>query len=226
MQLPCQVPFVKPTLLPCGAEEMKFGWEISSPCRWSVGVCQTSIWLVMEKFQGRGEELGPRSTELLWQTSHVPFPPVQTLHFQGWRISDLPKPGSSSRCGAAPCPGTGPPQSMGDFGDRGSPPGLAHTQGRDTASLISGNVQRLCVLPGEEVANLAPRLPVPALKGHQDLPMGMPPLICQSLQWRNHVLTWAGTFQELENSVSALQWHYNYFLLFKSSILHDFYWIQ
>lgn len=37
----------------------------------------------------------------------------------------------------------------------------------------------------------------------------------------NVFLTWAGTFQELETSVSALQWECNHFLLFKSVILQD-----
>lgn len=59
--------------------------------------------------------------------------PHADIAFSGMENLRPPKPGSSGRCGAAPCPGTGPPEGMGDFGGRGSPPGLAHTQGRDRA---------------------------------------------------------------------------------------------
>lgn len=102
------------------------------------------------------------------------FDKLPTLRFQGWRISALPKSGSSRRCGAAPCSGTGSPEGTWDFGARGSPqsPALSHTQGRDTPEHPPGPRQcaEIWALPAEEEADLPQGLPVPALQGHQDLP--------------------------------------------------------
>lgn len=85
-------------------------------------------------------------------------PPVQTLHFQDWRISDLPKSGAAENVGQSLILAQVPQEAGGILGGRGSPP--APSPG--WTSSFSGTVQGLCALPGEEVANLAQRLPVPA----------------------------------------------------------------
>lgn len=100
------------------------------------------------------------------------------------------------------------PRSHVGFWGQGQPPSSQphHTPRAGTRlNVLPGlrDCAEICALPAEEEAGLPQGLPVPARQGHQDLPRGMPSLIFQSFQWRNHLLTRAGTFQCLPFTGSA-----------------------